>query len=138
MKGKTHDLNQDLIFSAHTFNCVCHSIRSMFRVLGIYNFGCTIKLNLNLSYYVMQKKRKKKFNKFIIAIKGQEISKWNCGVFNFQKHKTKNNIFFYSTNFQMLGRNNGLFFICILGELKKPQFPYAFFWYLLKKERCNY
>ena len=26
------------MFSAHTINCVCHSIRSMFRVLGIYNF----------------------------------------------------------------------------------------------------
>ena len=38
MKGKTHDLNHDLTFSAHTINCVCHSIRSMFRVLGIYNF----------------------------------------------------------------------------------------------------
>ena len=40
MKGKTHDLNHDLTFSIHTINCVCHSIRSMFRVLGIYNFGC--------------------------------------------------------------------------------------------------
>ena len=39
MKGKTHDLNHDLTFSAHTINCMCHSIRSMFRVLGIYNFG---------------------------------------------------------------------------------------------------
>ena len=39
MKGKTRDLNHDLTFSAHTINCVCHSIRSMFRVLGIYNFG---------------------------------------------------------------------------------------------------
>ena len=39
MKGKTHDLNHDLTFSAHTINCVCHSIRLMFRVLGIYNFG---------------------------------------------------------------------------------------------------
>ena len=39
MKGKTHDLNHDLTFSAHTINCVCHSIRSMFRLLGIYNFG---------------------------------------------------------------------------------------------------
>ena len=38
-KEKTHDLNHDLTFSAHTINCVCHSIRSMFRVLGIYNFG---------------------------------------------------------------------------------------------------
>ena len=39
MKGKTHDLNHDLTFPAHTINCVCHSIRSMFRVLGIDNFG---------------------------------------------------------------------------------------------------
>ena len=39
MKGKSHDLNHDLTFSAHTINCVCHSIRSMFRVLGIYNFA---------------------------------------------------------------------------------------------------
>ena len=29
---KNHDLNHDLTFSAH-------SIRSMFRILGIYNFG---------------------------------------------------------------------------------------------------
>ena len=34
MKGKTHDLKHDLTFSAHTI-----SIRSMFRVLGIHNFG---------------------------------------------------------------------------------------------------
>ena len=34
---KTHDINHGLTFSAHTINCVCHSIRSMFRVLGIYN-----------------------------------------------------------------------------------------------------
>ena len=26
-------------FNAHTIDCVCHTIRSMFRVLGIYNFG---------------------------------------------------------------------------------------------------
>ena len=25
-------------FTAHTIICVCHSIRSMFRVLGMYNF----------------------------------------------------------------------------------------------------
>ena len=43
MKGKTHDLNHDLTFSAHTINCVCHSVRLMFRVLGIYDFGRWIK-----------------------------------------------------------------------------------------------
>ena len=43
VKGKTHDLNHDLTFSAHTIHCVCHSIRSMFRVLGMYNFVGTEK-----------------------------------------------------------------------------------------------
>ena len=38
VKGKPHDLNHDLTFSAHTINCVCHSIRSMFIVLDMYNF----------------------------------------------------------------------------------------------------
>ena len=28
-----------IYFTAHTFKCVCHCIRTMFRVLGVYNFG---------------------------------------------------------------------------------------------------
>ena len=44
MKENTHDLNHILTFSAHTINCVWHSIRPMFRVLGIHNFA----FNLNL------------------------------------------------------------------------------------------
>ena len=28
-----------IYFTAHTFNCVCHCIRVMFRVLGMYNFA---------------------------------------------------------------------------------------------------
>ena len=28
---------------AHTINCVCQSIRSMFRVLGMYNFAVNVK-----------------------------------------------------------------------------------------------
>ena len=43
MKGKIHDLYHDLKFSEHTINCGCHSIRSMIRVLGIYNFGAGAK-----------------------------------------------------------------------------------------------
>ena len=39
MKEITHDLSHDLTFCAHTINCVCHSIGTMFRVLGTYNFG---------------------------------------------------------------------------------------------------
>ena len=38
-KDKTHDLNHDLTFSANTINCVCHSMRSMFRVFDIHNFA---------------------------------------------------------------------------------------------------
>ena len=44
MKGKTHDLNHDLTFPAHTINCVCHSIMSMFKLLGIYNFDRHMKI----------------------------------------------------------------------------------------------
>ena len=43
---KPHDLNHDLTFSAHTIKCVCHSIRSRFRVLGIYNFGFSVQCSL--------------------------------------------------------------------------------------------
>ena len=28
-----------IYFTAHTFKCVCHCIRTMFRVLGVYNFA---------------------------------------------------------------------------------------------------
>ena len=30
-------------FTAHTFKCVCHCIRTMFRVLGVYNFDLRAK-----------------------------------------------------------------------------------------------
>ena len=30
-----------IYFTAHTFKCVCHCIRTMFRVLGVYNFEGT-------------------------------------------------------------------------------------------------
>ena len=33
-----------IYFTAHTFNCVCHCIKSMFRVLGVYNFALCMKI----------------------------------------------------------------------------------------------
>ena len=30
-----------IYFTAHTFKCVCHCRRAMFRVLGMYNFANT-------------------------------------------------------------------------------------------------
>ena len=38
-----------IYFTAHTINCVCHSRRTMFRVLGINNFGFRYK---NVYIYV--------------------------------------------------------------------------------------
>ena len=32
-----------IYFTAHTFKCVCHCRRAMFRVLGMYNFGQNLK-----------------------------------------------------------------------------------------------
>ena len=40
-----------IYFTAHTFKCVCHCRRAMFRVLGMYNFGRLAK-PLNLSFYL--------------------------------------------------------------------------------------
>ena len=34
-----------IYFTAHTFNCVCHCIRVMFRVLGMYNFDSSSKID---------------------------------------------------------------------------------------------
>ena len=32
-----------IYFTAHTFKCVCHCRRAMFRVLSMYNFAYTLK-----------------------------------------------------------------------------------------------
>ena len=32
-----------IYFTAHTINCMCPSIRAMFRVLGVYNFACGVE-----------------------------------------------------------------------------------------------
>ena len=33
-----------IYFTAHTFKCVCHCRRAMFRVLGMYNFGYNLHI----------------------------------------------------------------------------------------------
>ena len=41
-----------IYFTAHIFNCVCHCIRAMFRVLGMYNFDFSKKsLSSFATYY---------------------------------------------------------------------------------------
>ena len=76
MKEIIHDLRHDLTFYAHTIDCVCHSIRSIFRVLGIYNFGGSdnrdvqktrmkrglkFKVDVLASQFIIQKKKKQTF-----------------------------------------------------------------------------
>ena len=34
-----------IYFTAHTFKCVCHCRRAMFRVLGMYNFAPVVTCN---------------------------------------------------------------------------------------------
>jgi hypothetical protein len=53
MKGKTHDLNHDLTFSAHTIKCVCHIIRSMFRVHLVYITLVSIQIYNNFTKYLI-------------------------------------------------------------------------------------
>ena len=40
-----------IYFTAHTFKCVCHCRRAMFRVLGMYNFAFTLNIDLKKGVY---------------------------------------------------------------------------------------
>ena len=35
-----------IYFTAHTFKCVCHCRKAMFRVLGMYNFGLGLNMEI--------------------------------------------------------------------------------------------
>ena len=53
-----------IYFTAHTFKCVCHCRRAMFRVLGMYNFDLSVTLvflsemDFNLISYFFPKLKK--------------------------------------------------------------------------------
>ena len=52
-----------IYFTAHTFKCVCHCIRTMFRVLGVYNFGFPPNLpELNLKLFCSDVQNNFKFS----------------------------------------------------------------------------
>ena len=89
-----------IYFTAHTFNCVCHYIRAMFRVLGIYNFVLSLKFKFQaqdsfLEYFFWDleiwknfitlsekkpplpcKKNKKKIEKKILRFRNRENMWW--------------------------------------------------------------
>ena len=57
-----------IYFTAHTFKCVCHCRRAMFRVLGMYNFDyglylfCTAKFLIGSATKIFLKcTRKRKY-----------------------------------------------------------------------------
>ena len=58
-----------IYFTAHTFKCVCHCRRAMFRVLGMYNF------DLNTNY--RQRKLEAFFEKFVAFSEYMNFNIWN-------------------------------------------------------------
>jgi hypothetical protein len=77
VKDKTHDLNHDLTFSAHTIYCVCPSMRPMFRVLGIYNFGQPMDL-IQILVIIVSRSFLLNCNDVLQSIK------WKCAVCGFR------------------------------------------------------
>ena len=57
-----------IYFTAHTFNCVCHCIRAMFRVLGMYNFVSGYRLNGRIIFLIEDLAGLYKQNTFIIFL----------------------------------------------------------------------
>ena len=41
----------NILLHTYTINCVCHSIRSVFRVLGMYNFGLFYNSGLHIAVW---------------------------------------------------------------------------------------
>ena len=39
-----------IYFTAHTFKCVCHCRRAMFRVLGMYNFAVYTEFSIDANF----------------------------------------------------------------------------------------
>ena len=73
----------NLHFTAHTINCVCHSIRSMFRVLGIYNFVDTPNAPEYIStQFVCPSPKVLDFNEkrlyWVSAVRVSYYRKWKC------------------------------------------------------------
>ena len=50
-------------------NCVCHSIRSMFRVLGVYNFGFRFTVHKEKDKFVKKNSRN---SGFIVLVAGSD------------------------------------------------------------------
>ena len=52
--------------TVHTINCVCHSIMSMFKVLGIYNFDSRVNIYYKIGLTI-SKRKYKKYTTVIVA-----------------------------------------------------------------------
>ena len=79
LKSERKVKNYDLTFSADTINCVCHSIRSIFKVLGMYNFDT-----------LMEKLRRKKsrVSEIDVLVQKQLYNEWNLPVIEFSNLKS--------------------------------------------------
>ena len=78
-----------IYFTAHTFKCVCHCRRAMFRVLGMYNFDPGYKnMNFNLPCFSIKFSNSAFVRDFICETWGIPIwLNWNW--FDFFRHPSK-------------------------------------------------
>ena len=63
-----------IYFTAHTFKCVCHCRRVMFRVLGMYNFETLLK--------IPKFDKRRAFNKAVGPGKKSKINKRRAYVYS--------------------------------------------------------
>ena len=62
-----------IYFTAHTFKCVCHCRRAMFRVLGMYNFDRRMKnVHINVRPHILLPK--------VVSMKNSHFSTENANV----------------------------------------------------------
>ena len=62
-----------IYFTAHTFKCVCHCRRAMFRVLGMYNFGLGQKSLKNFRWFLVETMTPKRHFEINWPLKNFEI-----------------------------------------------------------------
>jgi len=85
-----------IYFTAHTFKCVCHCRRAMFRVLGMYNFGLEhkfVKQNVGFFWEYL------KIGNFSSEINWPLVLQWTCSCLCIFKYWFLGKMAFYNACF---------------------------------------
>ena len=67
-----------IYFTAHTFKCVCHCRRAMFRVLGMYNFDQSLNLKTTSLFTFLSELASFKENLMCFYIKHLSSTRWKA------------------------------------------------------------